>query len=646
MPSLHDRVKDVTTTTGTGTLTLAGSAPTGFRTFGSVLSDGDTTYYAIVGRGTGEWETGLGTYHTSGPTLARTTVLASSNSNSAVSFSAGTKDVFITLPGVKVLHGDTGTAGNFPQYAATGLLTDSGISAAGIPQVSGAPTATIDPATLSPVFLLYPDALSAGAVSSLASGGTAGTFVQASGGAQPTVTTNQLDGRKGLVYDGGDSLVAPTGGASLTGSWTVIEVRKHTSMTGYQNGLSWGDSGVSGKRRSPNFKYSGSDGMYFIGEGADVNSGIVLSNATWYVLVTTRNGSGGLISQYVNALPGTTGSPTLNSYTSTAINLGCNPGAGENFIGVHAYAVAIPSLLSDSDLAGVLAFLRDLFPSLSVPSKAYPLGYFSATNVVGESLVYQDVLGNVVIAGTTPTNVVNTAGGIIGPASLSVNGPVVLDAPASTGVHMIRSSISSQNVAIVWNKNSAGFSALTSNFPGAGANERGAHGCAPANTFPWGGPRGSIYEEVTNNGNYGDYRVVQTDLGASNHLKARLRDDTHAWEFYDDSVTEPSDGGPTPGLVSAFGRPTTSVADSATLDTTITTGSGHCGLLVVKDATNNKCAVYRLENATLTSVSADSEFSTSQGTASHVNVYNNSGQIRLENKTGGALLLTAAYYGA
>lgn len=95
-PYVYDRVKDTSTTTGTGTLTLANSAPTGFRTFGSVLSNGDTCFYAIVHQSANEWETGVGTYTSSGTTLARSQILASSNSGSAVNFSSGTKDVFIS----------------------------------------------------------------------------------------------------------------------------------------------------------------------------------------------------------------------------------------------------------------------------------------------------------------------------------------------------------------------------------------------------------------------------------------------------------------------------------------------------------------------------------------------------------------------
>ena len=104
---LDDRVKETSTTTSTGTLDLSG-AVSGFQTFVAGIGDGNTTYYAIVNRDEAEWETGLGTItDSSTDTLARTTVLASSNSDSAVDFSAGTKDVFCTLPASKVASLDT-----------------------------------------------------------------------------------------------------------------------------------------------------------------------------------------------------------------------------------------------------------------------------------------------------------------------------------------------------------------------------------------------------------------------------------------------------------------------------------------------------------------------------------------------------------
>lgn len=91
-----DRVKETTTTTGTGTVTLLG-ASTGYQSFAAV-GNGNVTYYTIADQTGGNWEVGLGTYTSSGTTLSRTTVLSSSNSGSLVNFGAGTKDVFVTYP--------------------------------------------------------------------------------------------------------------------------------------------------------------------------------------------------------------------------------------------------------------------------------------------------------------------------------------------------------------------------------------------------------------------------------------------------------------------------------------------------------------------------------------------------------------------
>jgi hypothetical protein len=95
-----DRVKETSTSTGTGNFTLAGAA-TGFRAFSSVCLAGDTVFYVIDSDSGSEWETGLGTYSAT-DTLTRTTVHASSNSGSAVNFSAGTKNVYISLTGRQI----------------------------------------------------------------------------------------------------------------------------------------------------------------------------------------------------------------------------------------------------------------------------------------------------------------------------------------------------------------------------------------------------------------------------------------------------------------------------------------------------------------------------------------------------------------
>ena len=105
---LADRVQETSTTTGTGTLTLAG-AVAGFQSF-AAIGNGNTTYYTIT-NAAGSWEVGIGTYTSSGTTLSRTTVLASSNSGSLVSFT-GTLNVFCDYPSERAVYQDasTGTA--------------------------------------------------------------------------------------------------------------------------------------------------------------------------------------------------------------------------------------------------------------------------------------------------------------------------------------------------------------------------------------------------------------------------------------------------------------------------------------------------------------------------------------------------------
>ena len=104
---VKDRVRETTTTTGTGTITLGGAA-TGFQSF-SVIGDSNTTFYTIQLANTNEWEVGIGTYTLSGTTLSRDTILESSNGGTAVNFSAGSKDVFVTYPAEKAIY-----LGNLP----------------------------------------------------------------------------------------------------------------------------------------------------------------------------------------------------------------------------------------------------------------------------------------------------------------------------------------------------------------------------------------------------------------------------------------------------------------------------------------------------------------------------------------------------
>ena len=96
--ALNDRVKETSTTTGTGTFNLAG-AEIGFESFVSGIGNGNVTYYAISNDGTAEFEVGFGTVTDAATdTLSRDTIISSSNSDALVNFSAGTKTVFCTLP--------------------------------------------------------------------------------------------------------------------------------------------------------------------------------------------------------------------------------------------------------------------------------------------------------------------------------------------------------------------------------------------------------------------------------------------------------------------------------------------------------------------------------------------------------------------
>jgi hypothetical protein len=127
---VKDRVQETSTTTGTGTITLAG-AVTGFQSF-SAIGDANTTYYAIVGGS--QWEVGLGTYTSSGTTLSRDTVLASST-GSKLDLAAGTKNVFVTYPADKSIYDDAagnvialGTPASVTLTNGTGLPLTTGVT--------------------------------------------------------------------------------------------------------------------------------------------------------------------------------------------------------------------------------------------------------------------------------------------------------------------------------------------------------------------------------------------------------------------------------------------------------------------------------------------------------------------------------------
>ena len=199
---LADRIRETTTSTGTGTIALGG-AVAGFRAFSSVLTNGDTTYYVIVNSTATEWEVGVGTY--SSNTLTRTTVLDSTNSNALVNFNPGTKAVFIAQPAGRAVYSDgtsivssdgvavgttgggTGvtsyTAGDTLYYAAGTVLSKLAIGTAG--QVMTSSGTAPQWSTLSGIAVTTISFGSTGLTPSTATGGAvsvAGTLITSNGG--------------------------------------------------------------------------------------------------------------------------------------------------------------------------------------------------------------------------------------------------------------------------------------------------------------------------------------------------------------------------------------------------------------------------------------------------------------------------------
>lgn len=134
---LKDRVRETSTTAGTGPFTLAG-AVTGYQSF-AAIGNGNTTYYTIYLQSSNEWEVGVGTYTAAGTVLSRDTILSSSNSGLTVNFSAGTKDVFVTYPAGRSVYYDTAT--NVPL---TGALTALGLITPRVATLTDATSVTIN----------------------------------------------------------------------------------------------------------------------------------------------------------------------------------------------------------------------------------------------------------------------------------------------------------------------------------------------------------------------------------------------------------------------------------------------------------------------------------------------------------------------
>lgn len=240
---LADRVKETTTSPGTGTATLNGSAA-GYQSFSAGIGANNTTYYTIADQSGSNWEVGFGTVGAGGTTLARTTVLASSNSGSLVNFASGTQDVWCDYPATKATYGLTAGTG-ISVTPGAGILTvaNTGVtSVTGTAPVvsSGGATPAISMAaanTTTNGYLTSTDwntfnnkgSGTVTAVSVASANGFAGT---SSGGATPALTLSTSI--TGVLKGNGTAISAATAGTDYSAGTSALStgILKSTTSTG------------------------------------------------------------------------------------------------------------------------------------------------------------------------------------------------------------------------------------------------------------------------------------------------------------------------------------------------------------------------------------------------------------------------------
>lgn len=296
---LKDRVKETTTTTGTGSFSLAG-AVTGYDSFGQIGS-GNTTYYAVYLDGGSEWEVGIGTY-TSPSTLSRDTILASSASGAKVSFTAGQKTIWCDYPAGKAVYTDA--SGSISQP----IVNISGITGA----ISTVDTIAFD--------TTYATTLTAGQLgwngnNTLGLGMSGGNIVQEIGlqtyiygKATATITIGQLIKKTGANGSSGVITFAPTT-ANMTNSTDIIGIAAENIANN-----AFGYIMSTGNLRGFNTTGSGSgetwadgDTLYYnpTGNGLMTKTKPSAPNSKTEVAVVTNAGSGGSGSVVVEIIHGT-----------------------------------------------------------------------------------------------------------------------------------------------------------------------------------------------------------------------------------------------------------------------------------------------------------------------------------------------------
>ena len=311
--AIADRVQETTTTTGTGTVVLDG-AVTGYQSF-AVVGNTNTTYYTIADQNGANWEVGIGTYYSGNSSLARTTILSSSNANAAVVFTSGIKSVFITYPAEKAIYSDSSNLTTVTNFASANVFITGGtINGVAISNATYGGLGTMSTQNANAVTI---------------TGGTiAGTGITSS---NVTITGGTING------------VALTGGSinNMTIGATTANTGSFTNATAT---LFIGNGSPLTNLNASNIA-SGTVGVTYGGTGvANLTAGyVVTGNNTSSVILIAPGTSGNVLTSngtawYSNVSSGGGGSTGIGNSSILALNVNITANATVN-AGVNGFSV-------------------------------------------------------------------------------------------------------------------------------------------------------------------------------------------------------------------------------------------------------------------------------------------------------------------